>query len=1200
MGVFEFFSSRSSSPTAEGRKSKPTAPLSNCDGPRSPVTAATTSSSITDFPVLAIPSPPSPEQLPDTSDEDNGEKFYDPHVPESRSGSLNLPSVHTGSRSQSPQRQGRCPRPTVPESLGTSGSPLKPSNLALGSLKKFSHSRGPGSTDLKPVTSSSSGISEFFTPFSQPLPIPINPPSAPAVHQLSFDLSCSTPHNTPHSQTFTLKANHSGRDPEVQYSKSLAHQSEAMSQSESSLQTVIYPLTSAINERKNSPLNDSLAKSSYKTATTKHNESPSFSPFSRKTTSNPIKSILLKSSSDTNRTSHSSERSSDFASTCSTLQISPSSTSPRTIFNKEHELNRPKEGVSIFSKLLKPGRSLLSKHKSYPEDQGDTDNEADYYENEESLRRQEGWKADVVSYVPDYPTHPSYIRVRSHHKKKRDFNRLFLAQELLPSGKPDGAEKLSSEPSATPSLTSIPKVVGSHCHVKTRNSNAIWALKFSKDGKYLAAAGQDRIIRIWKVIDDAARDVTQDEPDYFADTLSIISNCTSSTPHSRPPVQRIESKRQKKRVYAPVFNSKPIREFKGHTGDILDLSWSKNNFLLSSSMDKTVRLWHVDRSQCLCSFLHSDYVTSIKFHPQDDRFFLSGSLDSRLRLWSIPDKAVAYWREVPDLITALSFTPDGETAIVGCLRGQCLFYESNGLKYLNEIIVKSNRGKNSKGSKITGIEASRISFEQHVLNESTHTESFKDADGRDVYLLITTNDSRIRMYNAQTRTVEAKYKGHENNHSQIHASFSDDGKYVISGSENNKTFIWNAMCDEDETKKERLAYEDFESHESTVTAAIFAPKETRHLLVISHDPIYELCDPPPVILKAGSVADMQCLEARDEIMGHAKKSTHNDGHIIVTADLDGSIKVFRQDCAHFRRKMAQEALIIHSKHLSSNGALSPTTNRSSLFSHGISFSSASGLSRSGSGNRSSRSLRSQLSHSHSSCSITNISLYSDGSFNNTRYDRRHQSDVKSPQSRSPSRDLINGPYQRPQLPEISLSTDKGEEIQICGNHRVNYQSSSNVRRVASIQPFSVPIDAGNTGLPLKFDQSANLSKNSSVTRLSDNYSEGSNDTADADSSGAKNKDYAQYNGSLALNLNRRLDEFKASQKESGYISDEYGSSDKPAFLPPKDDGRLSKDNKNNENDQLVCVKCQGTDFKGKFINGSMTLICSSCFTPISS
>lgn len=89
-----------------------------------------------------------------------------------------------------------------------------------------------------------------------------------------------------------------------------------------------------------------------------------------------------------------------------------------------------------------------------------------------------------------------------------------------------------------------------------------------------------------------------------------------------------------------IFMPKPFCTYTGHTSDLLDVSWSKNYFILSSSMDKTVRLWHISRKECLCCFQHIDFVTAIVFHPRDDRYFLSGSLDGKLRLWNIPDKKV--------------------------------------------------------------------------------------------------------------------------------------------------------------------------------------------------------------------------------------------------------------------------------------------------------------------------------------------------------------------------------------------------------------------------------------------------------------------------------------------------------------------------------------------------------------------------------
>lgn len=77
---------------------------------------------------------------------------------------------------------------------------------------------------------------------------------------------------------------------------------------------------------------------------------------------------------------------------------------------------------------------------------------------------------------------------------------------------------------------------------------------------------------------------------------------------------------------APLY-PEPFCELVGHQAPVLDVAWSKSLFLLSSSMDKTVRLWHLSRSECLCFFRHVDFVSAIAFHPRDDRYFVSASLD---------------------------------------------------------------------------------------------------------------------------------------------------------------------------------------------------------------------------------------------------------------------------------------------------------------------------------------------------------------------------------------------------------------------------------------------------------------------------------------------------------------------------------------------------------------------------------------------
>ena len=345
-------------------------------------------------------------------------------------------------------------------------------------------------------------------------------------------------------------------------------------------------------------------------------------------------------------------------------------------------------------------------------------------------------------------------------------------------------------------------------------------------------------------------------------------------------------------------------------------------------MDKTVRLWHVSRSECLCTFKHTDFVPSIQFHPRDDRFFLAGSLDTKLRLWSIPDKSVAFWNQLPDMITSVAFTPDGKTCIAGTLTGLCMFYETEGLKYQTQIHVKSSHGKNAKGSKITGIQ----------------TTNFPPGSSNgEVKLLISSNDSRIRLYNFRDKSLEVKFKGHENNYSQIRASFADDAGYVICGSEDRKAYMWSTGPAEGEKRNQR-PMETFEAHTSITTCSILAPIRTRQLLSNSEDPVYELCNPPPVTLvsraesinssraptEAGSTQNTPgptepAFKRVEESPAYIARSAHLDGNIIVTADYTGSIKVFRQDCAYQKRLRtndAWETSSVFSKKISPPGAFS--------------------------------------------------------------------------------------------------------------------------------------------------------------------------------------------------------------------------------------------------------------------------------------
>ncbi|CEP09439.1 hypothetical protein [Parasitella parasitica] len=476
-----------------------------------------------------------------------------------------------------------------------------------------------------------------------------------------------------------------------------------------------------------------------------------------------------------------------------------------------------------------------------------------------------------------------YIKTKTKHKKSdQEFSRLMLAQSIQTCHKSDLA---SSGPSNKHEYTNHYRMASDSSTEPSPNHpyGAIWVLKFSKDGCYLASGGQNCVVYLWKLLDQNMQDV----PEYSIN----------------------------------VLEEKPHMEYIGHKADVLDLAWSK----------------------------HLNFVTSIEFHPKDDRFFLSGSMDGRIRIWSIPEKRVAFWNEIPGnrLVTAAGFTLDGKTVVAGSHDGHCYFFETQSLKYITQICVNSdmtsNRNSSSKkGPKITGI------------------EMMPGMAPGDEKLLVTSNDSKARLFNMKDKSLMFKYKGAENTCLQIKAAFSDDGRHIISGSEDCHTYIWRTEQSsvtplhhwhesrnkalsvfghvgestmsfptaarhfdnhsspalqrndplpasakhnqqqtrfskwlkkrDDPTDKIRSRTEYFEAHDYVVTAAIFAPAKTRqHIAKSKQDAIYN-----------NRPIHLQRLPTASSGGSHSSASfvdddQYSEGHILITADFRGLIKVWRID-----------------------------------------------------------------------------------------------------------------------------------------------------------------------------------------------------------------------------------------------------------------------------------------------------------------
>jgi hypothetical protein len=134
-------------------------------------------------------------------------------------------------------------------------------------------------------------------------------------------------------------------------------------------------------------------------------------------------------------------------------------------------------------------------------------------------------------------------------------------------------------------------------------------------------------------------------------------------------------------------------------------------------------------------------------------------------------------------VTSVCFSADGQTVVGGLMNGQVYFYNYEGLKYLTQMDCRNRRGKFKRGSKVTGL--TFLKNEDDGSN-TPHNYPFNALPP----LLVTTNDNRLRLFSLGDYSLRMKYKGLKNTHMQIKANFSDDGKYIVCGSEMGGIVIW--------------------------------------------------------------------------------------------------------------------------------------------------------------------------------------------------------------------------------------------------------------------------------------------------------------------------------------------------------------------------------------------------------------------------
>ena len=240
-----------------------------------------------------------------------------------------------------------------------------------------------------------------------------------------------------------------------------------------------------------------------------------------------------------------------------------------------------------------------------------------------------------------------------------------------------------------------------------------------------------------------------------------------------------------------VFNLQTLSEeavLTVHHDTIYEISWSANDrFLVSASSDHTAKVWapfdHAEEGrdrQCmpLSTLQHLTFVYTAKFHPTmgavgpgGQEIVVTGSFDHGIRVWNaLSGELLQTVRSFKSHVNSVAFDIYGKYLYAGDGKGvikEFLFNtrDRDATTFLKFIRVNKD------------LEGEPISCIQTLSSKRK--------------LLVLTKRSNLCSIDLGVFAVGHQYHGIKCLRTHIHFAVSPDERYIISGSEDGRTFMWN-------------------------------------------------------------------------------------------------------------------------------------------------------------------------------------------------------------------------------------------------------------------------------------------------------------------------------------------------------------------------------------------------------------------------
>jgi WD40 repeat protein len=419
----------------------------------------------------------------------------------------------------------------------------------------------------------------------------------------------------------------------------------------------------------------------------------------------------------------------------------------------------------------------------------------------------------------------------------------------------------------------------------TGHTAAVRTLCYAPDGQYLLSGSWDKTIKLWDV-------ATGKEVRTFTGHTAAVNAVTFS-----PDGKHLLSAGGKDGTvrHWEVATGQELAVMRGHKGEVTSVAFLPGGQkAVSGSFDRTVKVWDLVRKSELQTLPAGEVsVFSLAISP-DGRQLLAGSRN--MSLWDLAagmqlrmlDGKVNWVREV-------AMSPNGEYVISGNFDGVINLWDSTTGKQLKTFpgtrgIVSSLAfapdGKTMLDCRLDGpVTLRKVETGNEMLQLAGQGAATFSRDGK--WLLSGAAGNRLILWDAATGREIKSFAGHTDKIQSV--AFSPDGRLAVSGSRDKTARLWDI-----ESGRELRAFGNFRYH---VNAVAFSP-DGKRVLAGSSDNTVKLFD-----------VDSGSLIRTWQDIAISSVAFSPDGQYVLIAGFDGIPKLL--DVANGRRTLSLNGHKLH-------------------------------------------------------------------------------------------------------------------------------------------------------------------------------------------------------------------------------------------------------------------------------------------------